>query len=124
MAVVRKHIGHVSVESGRLMVVDPIFMKQWQAGEFLEEVPGVLNSYDEACKITMQEPFYGWMLSGEALIVAPPDGDGTYPVYGYFTEDGSCVKLDIVLSLEAADWNDLLEWELNRINAETTDDGR
>jgi hypothetical protein len=70
----------------------------------------------------MTEPWYGWMLGGEALAISPPDGDGMYPVYGYFTEDGLCVKLDIVLSLEAADWNDLLEWELSQINREATGD--
>ena len=118
MALVRRHIGHISVESGRLVLVDPIFLKRWRAGEFQEEVPGFLNSYDEACKITLKEPWYGWMLDGEALVVSPPDGDDQYPVYGYFTEDGLCVKLDVVLSLEAADWNDLLEWELSQIKGE------
>lgn len=114
MALVRRHIGNLSVESGRLMLVDPIFMKYWNAGEFRQEVLSVLNSYDEACKITLTEPWYGWMLDASAFVVAPPDGDGTYPLYGYFTQDGFCVKIDVVLSLEAADWNDLLEWELKQ----------
>jgi hypothetical protein len=81
MALVRRHIGHISVESGRLVLVDPIFLKRWRAGEFQPEVPEFLNSYDEAHKITLKEPWYGWMLDGEALVISPPDGDDQYPVY-------------------------------------------
>lgn len=115
MILTRKHIGDVSIESGRLLVIDPIYLRHWQAGEYRQEEPSMLNSYDEACKVAGSEPWHGRMFDDAAVIIAPPDGDGSYPVYGYFTHDGLCVKLDIVLGVEAVDWQDALEWEFHDV---------
>jgi hypothetical protein len=107
----RKHIGDVSVESGGLVIVDPCYLKRWKAGEFHEEVPEALNNYDEACKLTIDEPWYGRMLDGNAVVVAPADGDGYYPVYAYFSEDGYLVKISVLLGAEAVDPRDMPAWE-------------
>ena len=80
MALRRRHIGDVQIESGRLMLVDPCYLRHWTAGEFHEEVSEPLNSYDEAMKLTSNEPWYGRMFDESAGVAAPADGDGAYPV--------------------------------------------
>jgi hypothetical protein len=107
----RKHIGDVSVESGGMVLVDPCYLKHWRAGEFRQEVPEALNHYDEACKLTLDEPWYGRMLGDNAVVVAPAEGDGYYPVYGYFSEDGYLVKISVVLGVEAVEPFDMPAWE-------------
>lgn len=115
-ALIRRRIGVVSVESGRLLIVDPVYLRHWKPGEYRPDEPAIHNSYDEACKLTRSEPWHGAMFDEAAVVLAPPDGDGIYPVYGYFTEDGLCARLDITLSLEAADWQDLLGWSFGNVS--------
>ncbi|MEO8287782.1 MAG: hypothetical protein ABI670_15245 [Chloroflexota bacterium] len=98
------------MESGGLILVDPCYLKKWQPGEFRQEVPEALNHYDEACKLTIDEPWYGRMLEDNAVVVAPADGDGSYPVYGYFSEDGYLVKISVVLGVEAVEPFDMPMW--------------
>ena len=44
----RKLVGWVSVESGRVILADPIFLRDWNSGPYMPEVEEPLNSYDEA----------------------------------------------------------------------------
>lgn len=111
MALRRRHIGDVHIESGRLMLVDPCYLRHWKAGEFREEVNEPLNSYDEAMKLTTNEPWYGRMFDESAVVAAPADGDGAYPVYGFFTEEGLLVKISILLGEEAVDPFDQIHWQ-------------
>ena len=111
MSMRRRHIGDVQIESGRLMLVDPCYLRHWKPGEFREEVNESLNSYDEALKLTCNEPWYGRMFDESAVVAAPADGDGAYPVYGYFTEDGLLVKITITLGEEAVDPFDRPHWQ-------------
>jgi hypothetical protein len=104
-------IGDVAVECGRVVVVDPCYLRKWKAGEFYPEVEQALNSYDEAMKLTEGEPGYGRIFDGSGIVVAVASGDGEYPVYGYFNEDGVCLKLELVLTgsaKRAFTWDD---WE-------------
>ncbi len=119
----RMHIGDISIESGRLIIVDPVYLRHWRTGEYVPEVPQMLNSYDEALKLTGVEPWYSAMFDGAAVVVAAPDGDGIYPVYGYFTEDGMCDKLDVVLGIEAADWQDVLGLEFQGLQGQLSGPG-
>src|SRR5688500_18698553 len=111
MALARKQIGEIWVESGRLMLADPLYMAQWRAGEFRQETEQPLNSYDEACKLTVEAPWYCSMMEGSVVVFAAALGDGNYPVYGYFNVRGRCVKVEVVMSIEASHPEDLPYWK-------------
>jgi hypothetical protein len=93
------------------MLVDPCYLRHWTAGEYHEEVSEPLNSYDEAMKLTSNEPWYGRIFDDSAVVAAPADGDGIYPVSGFFTEEGFLVKISILLGEEAVDPFDRPQWE-------------
>ena len=105
----RKLVGWVSVESGRVVLADPIFLRGWVPGQYVPEVDEPLNSYDEALKLTEGEPGHGAMLGDTAIVVLAAGGDGRYPVYGLFG-DGGCARVEIVLSREAAMPDELTAW--------------
>ena len=105
----RKLVGWVSVESGRVVLADPIFLKDWVPGQYVPEVDEPLNSYDEALKLTEGEPGHGAMLDDAAVVLSAAGGDGRYPVYGLFAADG-CVRVELVLSREAATPEERSSW--------------
>jgi hypothetical protein len=105
----RKLVGWVSVESGRVVLADPIFLKGWVPGQYVPEVDDPLNSYDEALKLTEGEPGHGAMLDDAAVVLAAAGGDGRYPVYGLFG-DGGCARVEIMLSREAAAPEEKASW--------------
>jgi hypothetical protein len=105
----RKLVGWVSVESGRVALVDPIFLKAWLPGPYVPEVDEPLNSYDEALKLTEGEPGHGSILDEAAVVLTAAGGDGRYPVYGLFGADG-CARVEVILSREAAAPDELAAW--------------
>lgn len=105
----RKLVGWVSVESGRVILADPIFLRDWNSGPYMPEVEEPLNSYDEALKLTEGEPGHGAMLDEAAVVLSAAGGDGRYPVYGLFGDDG-CARVEIVLSREAATPDERASW--------------
>jgi hypothetical protein len=107
----RKHIGNISVESGRLILIDPLHLKSWNPGEHYPEVPMALNHYDEAQKAAAAEPWYGRMLDDSGVVVSPAEGDGTYPVYGFFTDEDLLVKISVVMGVEGVEAFDRPAWE-------------
>jgi hypothetical protein len=105
----RKLVGWVSVECGRVILADPIFLRDWRAGPYVPEVEDPLNSYDEALKLTEGEPGHGAMLDETAVVLSAAGGDGRYPVYGLFG-DGGCTRVEVVLSREAATPDERAAW--------------
>lgn len=106
----RKYIGNVHVESGRLLLIDPCNLKNWQPGIYDPTFPLPLNHYDEAQKLADTEPWHGRMFDDCAVVVTPADGAGPYPVYAYFTEDGLLVKVAVVMGVEAVEEIDEPAW--------------
>lgn len=105
----RKLVGWVSVESGRVILADPIFLRDWSPGPYVPEVDEPLNSYDEALKLTEGEPGHGAMLDESAVVLSAAGGDGSYPVYGLFGDEG-CARIEVVLSRQAASPDELAAW--------------
>jgi hypothetical protein len=111
----RVRIGSVGVDSGQLMVVDPCYIKsdfevdydeqeiaKIQAGS-PAEVP--LN-YNGACAVTLADSSAGSMMHGLAVAFSSGYGDGVYPVYATYNDDGRIVKVEIEMGFDDEDEED------------------
>ena len=93
-------IGQISVDSGQAMVGDPCYLdewKPWNADE--QEFSDHVNkkgeySYLGACNATITEG-YGQLGFGTAVVFSTGYGDGSYPVYAEFDENGRVAKVVI-----------------------------
>ena len=94
-------IGQFAVDSGQAMVGDPCYLDDWEpwnsevdnfedrdkkAGEY---------GYLGACHATLTEG-YGTLGAASGVVFTTGYGDGLYPVYAEFNEDGRIVKVTIV----------------------------
>jgi hypothetical protein len=92
-------IGHVGVDSGQLMIVDPCYVdSHWVKEEFAGDHGSNTFSYNGACQTTVNRQF-GELVIGmtSAVVFSSGYGDGVYPVYGYFNEDNRIVKVTIIM---------------------------
>ena len=82
-----KRVGYIGVDSGQVIIGDPCYLDEWTDNDYNEEIEPVIPfSYDEACRITVREPFgvLGSLFDkhkGKAAVVRSGLGDGVYPVY-------------------------------------------
>lgn len=91
-------IGHVAVDSGQLMLGDPCYLNKWKDNEEWEKLPADENglyplSYNGACGATLSDNQCGQLKfdgghEGAAVAFSSGLGDGFYPVYATFIEDG------------------------------------
>lgn len=93
----RKLVGHVGVDSGQVIVIDPCYLQEWKPGDYMgsgpEEDPK--NSYDEACKVTTRGVRAGEMKTLSAVVSSTGYGDGNYPVYANLLPNGRVASLTI-----------------------------
>lgn len=92
-------IGQFAVDSGQAMVGDPCYLDNWepwnsdsQKFEDYEKSKGQY-SYLGACEATLTKG-YG-ELGNQAVVFSTGYGDGVYPVYAQFNEDGRVAKIVI-----------------------------
>jgi hypothetical protein len=93
-------IGQFAVDSGQAIVGDPCYLDEWEpwndkvdsfdshvtkAGEY---------GYLGACGVTLKEG-YGTLGVASAVAFTTGYGDGLYPVYAEFDEDGRIAKVVI-----------------------------
>ena len=92
------YIGSFSVDSGQAMVGDPCYLDDWEPwanGEpFDYESKAGQYGYLGACGVTLKEG-YGVLGTGTAVAFSTGYGDGLYPVYAEFNEDGRIAKVVI-----------------------------
>lgn len=110
----KKQIGVVGVDSGQIMVLDPCYIKK---SEFTTEVKyskrkrryvnkdgtdfkkkQLTLSYDGACLASLgkdHQLYYDLGHAGAGVCVGSGYGDGLYPVYGDFDENGRCIRLTV-----------------------------
>ena len=69
-------IGHVSVDSGQIVLVDPCYVEQ-----------GL--DYEDVCNTTLSDDQAGAWMNGHAVATSTGYGDGSYPVYVEYENDGS-----------------------------------
>ena len=72
-------IGHVSVDSGQIILVDPCYVDR-----------GL--DYDAVCAVTLADAQAGAWMNGHAVATSTGYGDGSYPVYVEYEDCGSWGK--------------------------------
>jgi hypothetical protein len=89
-------IGHVGVDSGRMMLCDPCYIESsWvQDNDFAsdasdQEKPVNTDfSYAGACEATLAKVSAGILGGGLGAVCSTGFGDGTYPVYVEYSDEG------------------------------------
>lgn len=109
-------VGHCGVDSGQIMVVDPCYVKSWKDGDAfpgLDPDAGAFddalnarveayikgeyepqNDYESACLATMSKKRAGMCFGNEyrrglAVATSTGFGDGEYPVYVQYSDEGA-----------------------------------
>jgi len=99
----RKQIGVVGVDSGQIMVTDPCYLESEWIREEKYDVSERTHaySYNGACAETLS-PEGGGQLNyilghpGAGVVASSGYGDGEYPVFATYNEDGRIVKLEVI----------------------------
>lgn len=90
-------VGHVSVDSGLVLLIDPCYLHDWKHGEFDitdgRTVADAKNNYDECC-LRVGADEVGPVFNGSAVASGTTHGDGRYPVFATF-ESGRIASLRI-----------------------------
>jgi len=95
-----KRIGSFIVDSGQAIVGDPCYLDEWQNwNRDKESFDNHLEKagqygYLGACGVTLKEG-YGELDNSRAVAFSTGYGDGYYPVYAEFDEDGRIAKVII-----------------------------
>lgn len=103
-----KLIGYCAVDSGQIMLTDPCYVKDFvdemdQGGKFdanLTPVNGTYPyTYNGACSATCNGDMAGELgqpFRGAGVVVSSGYGDGSYPVYATFNDEGRITEARIV----------------------------
>ena len=90
-------VGSFAVDSGQAMVGDPCYLDQWKTNKGEEwNLEGKAGdySYHGASAMTLAADA-GVLGDGSAVVFNTGYGDGYYPVYVQYNEDGRIVKVVI-----------------------------
>ena len=92
-------IGSVAVDSGQIMIVDPCYIQSDFANNFSPATKGQDNTdhemnYDGCCNASLSKNGYG-TIGNLGLACSTLYGDGEYPVYATFDDDGRVKTLTI-----------------------------
>jgi hypothetical protein len=91
------YVGSFAVDSGQAIVGDPCYLDAWEAkyDNFEEHVNKAGEyGYLGACQATLSSGF-GVLGMGKAVAFTTGYGDGYYPVYAQFDNDGRIAKIVI-----------------------------
>ena len=93
-------VGHVSVDSGQVMIVDPCYVLDGEYDVAPEHDPSDHKqcAYGHPCAVTLSDKRHGEFFAkgfGTAVASSSGYGDGNYPVYAVKNEDGRVVELTI-----------------------------
>lgn len=104
----KRKLGVVGVDSGQLMICDPCYLEsEWKNEKTIDFTnPKILEkhkgkfSYNGCGEATLGPNSSGQLNynmghPGAGVVFASGYGDGTYPVIGWFNEEGRCVKVEI-----------------------------
>lgn len=92
------HIGNIAIDSGQAMVGDPCYLDNWDTNKNDEwNLEGKIGqySYHGASATTLTEDSAGELGMGSAVVFSTGYGDGFYPVYAEYNEDGRIAKVVI-----------------------------
>lgn len=93
----RRLVGHVGVDAGMVLVVDPCYLSEWAHGHY--DIPRheaglpARNSYERVARAMLDAPdraagvdFAGRGNPHLAVVSETGHGDGTYPVYAEYDD--------------------------------------
>lgn len=92
------HIGNIAIDSGQAMVGDPCYLDNWDTNKNDEwNLEGKVGdySYQGASATTLTEQSAGELGMGTAVVFSTGYGDGFYPVFVEYNEDGRIAKVVI-----------------------------
>lgn len=95
-------VGYCGVDSGQIMLTDPCYVSDFKfEDEFsTDEKPSARNeynyTYNGACSATCSTKQAGQLGNGTGVVVTSGWGDGSYPVYVQYGDDGRIVSATIV----------------------------
>jgi hypothetical protein len=93
-----EYIGSFAVDSGQAMVGDPCYLDQWKTNEGEEwKLEGKVGqySYQGASATTLENTGTMVLGSNQAVAFSTGWGDGLYPVWAKFNDEGRVVKVVI-----------------------------
>jgi len=93
-----EYIGSFAVDSGQAMVGDPCYLDGWKTNEGEEwNLEGKVGqySYQGASATTLENTGTMELSSGKAVVFSSGYGDGLYPVWAQFDNDGRIAKIVI-----------------------------
>lgn len=90
-----EYIGSFGVDSGQAMVGDPCYLDEWKSNRDEEwELEGKIGQYSyHGASATTLNDTAGVLGDGRSVVFNTGYGDGVYPVYAQFDEDGRVVKI-------------------------------
>ena len=93
------YIGSFSVDSGQAIVGDPCYLDEWENWSKDEPFDNHIEKkgqygYLGACHATLTNN-YGTLDMGKAVAFTTGYGDGFYPVYAEFNDEGRIAKIVI-----------------------------
>jgi hypothetical protein len=93
-----EYIGSFAVDSGQAMVGDPCYLDQWKTDEGLEwNLEGKVGqySYQGASATTLENTGTMELGGGLAVAFSTGYGDGSYPVWAKFNDEGRVTQIVI-----------------------------
>lgn len=104
-----KLVGHCGVDSGQIMFADPCYVSDFKfEDEFTADLkPDTRGqypfTYNGASSATCSEKSAGQLGNSTAVVMSSGWGDGCYPVYVKFDDDGRVASATIVFDGEDDD---------------------
>jgi hypothetical protein len=92
-----EHIGSFGVDSGQAMVGDPCYLDGWKTNEGEEwNLEGKVGQYSyQGASATTLNDSTGVLGDGMSVVFNTGYGDGVYPVYAEFNDDGRVARIVI-----------------------------
>jgi hypothetical protein len=83
-------VGNISVDSGQAMVGDPCYLDEWKTNQDEEwNLEGKENQYSyQGASATTVKAAAGELGLGSAVAFSTGYGDGSYPVYVHYNDEG------------------------------------
>lgn len=115
----QKLIGYCGVDSGQILLTDPCYVKDFVDNEEFEPTKSMTTtgethpySYNGACGASLSEHGGGQLMfamghAGAGVCVSSGWGDGLYPVFADYSEDGRIASVTIqFISTDEDEWDD------------------
>lgn len=103
----RRYIGKFGVDSGQVLIGDPCYLGDFVNDDFEpnKQSEDFTYSYSGACNRTLTDDKAGGIgrFGSMAVVSSTGYGDGVYPVYATYNEDGRIVKLEILFEDDGTD---------------------